>query len=84
MNNGTNPANLKAVASAAERVTLVIGTCAASRELYGTVEPVLEETPTLRRVALFYRGTGAYRLTAEERDAALLVIRGRFAVRYEA
>jgi hypothetical protein len=76
-------ANLKVVASAAARVILAISTCAASRELYGTAVPVLDEKATLRRVSLFYRGTGAYHLTPEEADVALGVIRARFASRYE-
>ncbi len=76
--------NLRAVAAAAERVTLAVAVNAAAAELYGVAEPVLDEKATMRRVALFYRGAGDAYLEPAERDAALGVIRGRFALRYEA
>ena len=74
----SNPANLIAVSRAAERVTLAVVVDPVARELYGVTERALDEKATLRRVALFYRGTGAYRLTPEESDAALAVLRARF------
>lgn len=69
--------NLSAVIRAADRVTLVIVADPVTRELYGVADPRLDETATLRRVALFYRGTGRYVLTSDEQDAALAVIRAR-------
>jgi hypothetical protein len=73
-------ANLHAVKRAAERASLVVVVDPVARELYGVADPVLDEKATLRRVALFFRGTGRYALTQDEQDAALDVIRGRFAV----
>lgn len=72
-------ANLKAVMCAAERVSLAIMVDPVARELYGVADPVLDEFVTLRRVALFYRGTGRYVMTQEESSAALEVIRARAA-----
>lgn len=70
--------NIQQVSAAAKRVTLVVAVDPVTRELYGTSVPVLNETATLRRVALFFRGTGSYNLSPDEKDAALLVLRGRF------
>lgn len=72
-----NSANIKSLTAAAERVSLVISACPVARELYGVADPVLDEIATLRRVALFFRGTGRYVFSSEERDVALAVIRGR-------
>jgi hypothetical protein len=72
-------ANLNAVARAAERVSLVVVVDPVARELYGVADSALDEEATLRRVALFFRGTGRYALTQDEKDMALDVIRGRFA-----
>jgi hypothetical protein len=72
-------ANLNAVVRAAERVSLAVVVDPVARELYGVADPALDEHATLRRVALFFRGTGRYALTQDEQDAALGVIRGRFA-----
>ena len=79
MSTTTFPANLNAVASAAKRVSLAVVVDPVARELYGVSDPVLDEVATLRRVALFFRGTGRYVLTQDEKDVALAVIRGRHA-----
>lgn len=65
------------VTRAAENVTLVLAVNKGVREIYGVTEFVLDESATLRRVALFYRGSGRYELTAQERDVALAVLRER-------
>lgn len=70
--------NLNQVASAAGRVKLVVVSDGVSKELYGIAVPALDEVATLRRVVLFYRGTGSYVLSPEERRAAVEVLRGRF------
>ena len=66
-----------AAARAAERVSLVWVPDPVTLELYGEVVGVLDEAATLRRVAVFYRGTSAYKWTPAEKDAALRVIRAR-------
>jgi hypothetical protein len=76
--------DIKAIRNAASHVTLVTIVDPVTRELYGTAKSALDETATLRRVSLFYRGTGRYVLTQEERDVSLGVLRARFAARYEA
>ena len=63
---------------AATRCHLAVTSCATTRELYGYFAPVLDEVPTLRRVALLYRGSGRYTLTQPERDIALEIVRERF------
>lgn len=72
-----NAANDKLLAAAASRVRLAMVVDPVARELYGAATPALDEVATLRRVALFYRGTGAYVFTPDEKDVALRVIRGR-------
>lgn len=74
---GLQEGNLAVVARSAVRVNLAFTIDEVARELYDVAEPVLDEAATLRRVALFYRGTGRYLLTPEERDVALGVIRAR-------
>lgn len=64
--------------AAARRVTLSLRTCPVTRELYGYGRLVLDETATLRRVALFHRGSGRARLSPDEKDAALEILRQRF------
>jgi hypothetical protein len=78
----TSPA-AKTLVRAASKVTLVRAACPFAREL-GYSKAVLDEVATLRRVALFYRGTGSYRFTPEEKFLALDVIRGRWDEGYEA
>lgn len=68
----------------AENVTLAIKVCPVTKELYGYAEPALDEVATLRRVALFARGSGALALSQDERAAALSVIRRRFDERFAA
>lgn len=70
-------ANLRNVTRAAERVALALTVDHDTRDLYGITEYVMDETATLRRVSLFYRGSGRYTLTADEREAALAVLRER-------
>lgn len=69
-------------AVAAERVSLAIAIEPVALDLYGVRDIVLDEKATLRRVALFFRGTGRYTLSADERTAAIEVIRGRFEEQY--
>lgn len=72
-----NTANEKSLVVAASRVRLAYRVDSVARSLYGVAVPVLDERATLRRVSLFYRGDGAYELSADELDVALRVIRGR-------
>lgn len=73
-----NASRQHAVAKASAQVTLVIAVCKVTKELYGYSAPVLDESSTLRRVALFLNGTARCRLTQDEQDVALSVIRNRF------
>ena len=71
----------RAIEKAASRVRLAVVVCQATKELYGRAVPALDEKATLRRVALFHRGSGRAHLTQTEKDAALAVIRERFDAR---
>ena len=82
MDRMTNAA--KIAARHAQNVTLAIVPCRVARELYDVYEPALDEEATLRRVALFARGSGRASLTQDERCAALTVIRERFDARFAA
>ena len=73
-----NASRERATASAAARVTLALGICRTTKELYGYASPTLDESATLRRVALFLNGTARCHLTPDEQDVALVVIRNRF------
>lgn len=71
------PKRKSGIEDAASRVKLAMVVNETVRELYGTTELVLDEQATLRRVALFYRGSGRSILTPEERRSALNVLRER-------
>lgn len=74
---------LRQVQAAASRVSLKIVVEPVAKKLHGVTNFALDEKATLRRVALFYRGTGRYTLSQPERDAALEVIRDRFDERFD-
>jgi len=76
-------ANLNQIAKEANRVKLAITGNRTHQELYGCFEPTLDEVATLRRVALFAKGSGRANLNPAERFLALDIINDRFDRRFQ-